>query len=377
MAEPRDRRSLRGDRSLRSREEAALPTRPLHALGAGGDGAPLAGGAAARAGTAVRRDQPADARLDDDGDTRGALAALRRRRLPASCSTGGGRRSGPRSPDDRGTGEGPAARAVDLAARRRRSRPRGAGRACAGVPVPERARSTCCSCAPPTSPSTCRTASSTAASRAPTSFASAARERHRAPAPRLRRLQARGGRAGGIAGRELDELAGTTWRRRIRSSQASCWTSADVGVELVDVTGSVEVAPRLGLADAIVDLVSSGSTLRTNGLRSLGSLFESEAVLIGRRGRDEPAPAGVDPALGRRRAARPVSDAERTGVRTRGDLGARSRLACAERASRSRSRGWWRSTRSFRRRTSGGCCRSLEAAGASSILLVPVERMVS
>src|SRR4029077_15592294 len=54
-------------------------------------------------------------------------------------------------------------------------------------------------------------------------------------------------------------------------------------VELVDVTGSVELAPRLGLADAIVDLVSSGSTLRTNGLRSLGVLLESEAVLIAPR----------------------------------------------------------------------------------------------
>ena len=51
-------------------------------------------------------------------------------------------------------------------------------------------------------------------------------------------------------------------------------------VTLVDVTGSVEIAPRLGLADAIVDLVSSGNTLRTNGLRSLGVLLESEAVLI-------------------------------------------------------------------------------------------------
>jgi ATP phosphoribosyltransferase len=50
--------------------------------------------------------------------------------------------------------------------------------------------------------------------------------------------------------------------------------------ELVQVDGSVELAPRLGLADAIVDLVSSGSTLRTNGLRSLGPLLESEAVLI-------------------------------------------------------------------------------------------------
>ena len=51
-------------------------------------------------------------------------------------------------------------------------------------------------------------------------------------------------------------------------------------VELVDVHGSVELAPRLGLADAIVDLVSSGSTLRTNGLRSVGLLLESEAVLV-------------------------------------------------------------------------------------------------
>jgi ATP phosphoribosyltransferase len=57
-------------------------------------------------------------------------------------------------------------------------------------------------------------------------------------------------------------------------------------VDLVPVTGSVEVAPRLGLADAIVDLVSSGSTLRTNGLRRLGTLFSSEAVLVGRKGGD-------------------------------------------------------------------------------------------
>jgi ATP phosphoribosyltransferase len=60
-----------------------------------------------------------------------------------------------------------------------------------------------------------------------------------------------------------------------------------VDVELIEITGSVEVAPRLGLADAIVDLVSSGNTLRTNGLRSLGSLLSSQAVLVARRGGDE------------------------------------------------------------------------------------------
>jgi ATP phosphoribosyltransferase len=75
----------------------------------------------------------------------------------------------------------------------------------------------------------------------------------------------------------LEELEGatvaTTYPRLVREL-------LPVDVELVDVTGSVEIAPRLGLADAIVDLVSSGNTLRTNGLRSLGTLLESEAVLV-------------------------------------------------------------------------------------------------
>ncbi|MDX6398496.1 MAG: phosphoribosyltransferase [Gaiellaceae bacterium] len=57
---------------------------------------------------------------------------------------------------------------------------------------------------------------------------------------------------------------------------------AELGVEaeLVTVSGAVEAAPRLGLSDAIVDLVSTGSTARANGLRLLGSLLESQAVLI-------------------------------------------------------------------------------------------------
>ena len=42
----------------------------------------------------------------------------------------------------------------------------------------------------------------------------------------------------------------------------------------------MEVAPRLGLADAIVDLVSTGSTLAMNGLRAIGDLLASEAILL-------------------------------------------------------------------------------------------------
>lgn len=50
------------------------------------------------------------------------------------------------------------------------------------------------------------------------------------------------------------------------------------------LTGSVEVAPRAGLADAIADLVSTGATLEANGLKEVEVIFESKATLIQRQG---------------------------------------------------------------------------------------------
>lgn len=52
----------------------------------------------------------------------------------------------------------------------------------------------------------------------------------------------------------------------------------DAEIELI--TGSVEIAPAAGIADAIFDIVSSGSTLVSNGLVEVERVFESEAVLI-------------------------------------------------------------------------------------------------
>jgi ATP phosphoribosyltransferase len=53
-----------------------------------------------------------------------------------------------------------------------------------------------------------------------------------------------------------------------------------IAVDVISISGAVEVAPRLGLAEAIVDLVSTGSTLVMNGLRPIGDVLESEAVLV-------------------------------------------------------------------------------------------------
>lgn len=51
-------------------------------------------------------------------------------------------------------------------------------------------------------------------------------------------------------------------------------------VDLVPVSGAVEVTPHLGIADAIVDLTSTGSTLKVNGLREIATVLESSARLI-------------------------------------------------------------------------------------------------
>lgn len=53
-----------------------------------------------------------------------------------------------------------------------------------------------------------------------------------------------------------------------------------INASIHEISGSVEIAPRIGLADAICDLVSSGSTLFTNELKELEVLLQSEAVLI-------------------------------------------------------------------------------------------------
>jgi ATP phosphoribosyltransferase len=51
-------------------------------------------------------------------------------------------------------------------------------------------------------------------------------------------------------------------------------------VEVVPVSGAAEIAPHIGIADVIVDLVSTGSTLRVNGLREIATVLESSTRLI-------------------------------------------------------------------------------------------------
>ncbi|WP_448528206.1 ATP phosphoribosyltransferase [Raineya sp.] len=54
-----------------------------------------------------------------------------------------------------------------------------------------------------------------------------------------------------------------------------------ISARIHEISGSVEIAPSIGLAEAICDIVSSGSTLMSNGLKEVEVVFHSEAVLIG------------------------------------------------------------------------------------------------
>lgn len=61
----------------------------------------------------------------------------------------------------------------------------------------------------------------------------------------------------------------------------------NISAEVVHMSGSHEIAPQLGLADAICDIVSTGGTLRANKLTNLGEIFESQAVLIAKTGTEK------------------------------------------------------------------------------------------
>ena len=179
----------------------------------------------------------------------------------------------------------------------------------------------------------------------------------------------------------LVELDGLRVATAYPVSTRSCLAAHGVEAELISVSGSVEAAPRLGLADAIVDLVSTGSTASANGLRLVGKLLDSEAVLIAgvaalesRRelvDRIELMVTGVVAARKRRYLMlnAPRSALERIGELLPG-MGAPSVIDLAEpgqiavHAAVHADEIW-------------DLLAPLKAAGASSILVLPVERMVA
>lgn len=84
--------------------------------------------------------------------------------------------------------------------------------------------------------------------------------------------------------RSLQDLAGARVATSHPVTTEQFFAAKGIPITTVPLTGSVEVAPKLDIADAIVDLVSSGSTMLINGLRPIADILESQAVLVARPG---------------------------------------------------------------------------------------------
>ena len=181
--------------------------------------------------------------------------------------------------------------------------------------------------------------------------------------------------------RTVDDLGGLRVATAYPASTRRLLAARGVACELVAVSGSVEAAPRLGLADAIVDLVSTGSTTSANGLRRVGALLASQAVLVGGReavdGRRELVErlelmlSGVVAARRRRYVMMNATTESLEAIRAvLPSMGAPTVLPLAEEgqiavhAAVDADDVW-------------SLLPELKAAGASSILVVPVERLVA
>ena len=81
---------------------------------------------------------------------------------------------------------------------------------------------------------------------------------------------------------DLEDLDGLSIATSHPNTVREFFEGKGLSITAVPLNGSVEVAPKLGIADAVVDLVSSGSTMLINGLRPVETLFESQAILIER-----------------------------------------------------------------------------------------------
>lgn len=78
-----------------------------------------------------------------------------------------------------------------------------------------------------------------------------------------------------------DLPAGTRIATSFPHTATRFFSEAGVQITLVPVSGACEITPHIGVADGIVDLVSTGSTLRVNGLKEVATLLEASARLVG------------------------------------------------------------------------------------------------
>ena len=151
---------------------------------------------------------------------------------------------------------------------------------------------------------------------------------------------------------------------------------ADVHV----ITGSVEISPGIGLADAIFDIVSSGSTLVSNNLVEVETVMKSEAILIANKNLDEEKQAVLDELLFRIEAVKTAEDKKYVLMNVPTDKvkeivtvlpGVKSPTVMPL-----ATEGWSSVHTVIEEKRFWEIIRELKQLGAEGILVVPIEKMI-
>ena len=157
-------------------------------------------------------------------------------------------------------------------------------------------------------------------------------------------------------------------------------TANNITAEIHEISGSVEIAPGIGLADVVCDLVSSGSTLFMNGLKEADTILDSQAVLIKHKGFSEEATSILERLLFRIESVKKAKrnkyvllNAPNNNLDTIISLlpGMRSPTVVAL-----ATPGWSSVHSVIAESDFWEIIEQLKAAGAEGILVVPIEKMI-
>jgi ATP phosphoribosyltransferase len=153
-----------------------------------------------------------------------------------------------------------------------------------------------------------------------------------------------------------------------------------VQCDIHEISGSVEIAPGIGLADAVADLVSSGGTLFMNGLKEVETILSSQAVLVQHKGLNGDKQSILDKLLFRIRAVKKSKRNKYILLNAPNDnldeivsilpgMKSPTILPLAE-------SGWSSVHSVVSEDTFWDIIEQLKAAGAQGILVVPIEKMI-
>ena len=153
-----------------------------------------------------------------------------------------------------------------------------------------------------------------------------------------------------------------------------------IKAEIEEISGSVEIAPGIGLADAVCDIVSSGSTLLTNGLREVTSILKSQAVIIGNNRLSDDKKKILEKLLFRIRSVKSAAEnkyillnAPESAIpdicRILPGMKSPTILPLAE-------KGWYSLHSVVREDEFWERINQLKSAGAEGILVIPIEKMI-